>query len=198
MVQAWRQIGSWTALRHTTYGHLLVVKVLLVVAILIVASAGREVLRERVATEPDGRRQLLRGMWIEIVLAVVVLGVTSVLVTTAPGREAVAVAAVPRAHTLRASASNSRLGYAVVVQPAVPGANTVVVTPRARVAHQFLPTSLTGSVAADGTTPQVVRFTALADGRWVASVRLPKGDARLTLVGDDGTRTNTATTTVRM
>jgi putative copper export protein len=37
-IQGWRQIDTWWALWHTSYARLLVVKVLLVLAIVIVAS----------------------------------------------------------------------------------------------------------------------------------------------------------------
>ena len=41
VLQGWRQIGTWSAFWHTSYGRLLLIKVLVVVAIVIVASAGR-------------------------------------------------------------------------------------------------------------------------------------------------------------
>jgi copper transport protein len=47
VLQGWRQIGTWSALWHTSYGRLLVIKVLVVVAIVIVASTGRDTLRDR-------------------------------------------------------------------------------------------------------------------------------------------------------
>ena len=54
-LQGWRQVGTWSALWHTSYGRLLVVKVLVVVAIVIVASASRDTLRDRrLATAHEG------------------------------------------------------------------------------------------------------------------------------------------------
>lgn len=47
VLQGWRQVDTWSALWHTSYGRLLLIKVLVVVAIVIVASAGRDSLRDR-------------------------------------------------------------------------------------------------------------------------------------------------------
>jgi copper transport protein len=46
-VQGWRQVGTWSALWHTSYGRLLVLKVLVVVALVVIASATRDTLRDR-------------------------------------------------------------------------------------------------------------------------------------------------------
>jgi copper transport protein len=192
-VQAWRQIGSWWALRHSTYGHVLIAKVLLVVAIVIVASAGRDAVRSRMLTDPEGRRDLLRGLWTEAAIALGVLALTSVLVVSAPGREVEATTKVPTAHTVQASASSARLAYTIVLQPAIPGDNTIVVTPRARTTHQFLPVKLEGVATTPDGRSRTITFTPLPDGRWVAAAPLPDGSARLTLVADDGTGTDRAT-----
>ena len=54
VLQGWRQIGTWSAFWHTSFGRLLLIKVLVVVAIVIVASAGRDALRDRrLAHGPD-------------------------------------------------------------------------------------------------------------------------------------------------
>lgn len=51
-LQGWRQIGTWSGLWHTSYGRLLIIKVLVVLAIVVIASAGRDALRER---RPSGQ-----------------------------------------------------------------------------------------------------------------------------------------------
>jgi copper transport protein len=58
VVQGWREIDTWSALWHTSYGRLLLVKVLVVVAIVIVASAGRDALRDRRLARSDDEDDL--------------------------------------------------------------------------------------------------------------------------------------------
>jgi copper transport protein len=52
-LQCWRQIGTWSGLWHTSYGRLLIVKVLVVLAIVVLASAGRDALRDRRRSGPE-------------------------------------------------------------------------------------------------------------------------------------------------
>ena len=52
-LQGWRQIGTWSGLWHTSYGRLLIIKVLVVLAIVALASAARDALRERWRSGPD-------------------------------------------------------------------------------------------------------------------------------------------------
>ena len=192
--QAWRQIGTWWALVHSTYGHVLVAKVLLVAAIVVVASASRDAVRRRILTEAEGRRDLQRGLWIEAGMALGVLALTSVLVVSPPGREVQAASSVPVAHTVRARASSSRLAYSIVVQPAVPGDNTIVVSPRALADGQFLPVQLSGSATTGDGRAQTITFTQLVDGRWVGTAQLAKGTTQVTLVANDGTTTDRSST----
>jgi copper transport protein len=199
VVQGWRQIDTWWALWHTSYGRLLVIKVLVVVAIIIVASASRDLVRDqlvpsaraalphgpsRMAGEDAGLAELRNSIWVEVLLAGVVLAVTASLVVTAPGREAAAAARQPVARTVHVAAAGQHLTYSVVLQPALPGENTIVVTPRLVAPTGFLPFSVTGLVSGPGkVTPVQVRFTPLEDGRWVAAAPLSKrGSWTLNLV----------------
>lgn len=107
VVQAWRQLGPVSALWDTTYGRLLVVKVLLVVAMLGGAAASRAWVRTRpaVALSPGGPAAALspgpgatakgatsdltgirRSVAAEVAVAVLVLAVTAGLVESVPGR----------------------------------------------------------------------------------------------------------------
>ncbi len=177
LVQGWRQVGTLSALWDTTYGHLLVVKVLGVLAILIVASAARDAVRDRtvsgsVATVTD----LRTGVWIEAGLAVAVLVVTATLVVTPPAREAEAAANRPTAHTVQVDAAGPRIAYSVAVQPALPGENTIVVTPRRTGQTGFLPVSLDAAVrSVSGQTSTPLTLTPLADGRFVTTAQLSSG-----------------------
>ncbi|UDY24889.1 copper resistance protein CopC [Nocardioides sp. Kera G14] len=83
LFQAWRQVRSLGALADTTYGHLLSVKVGLVVVIVAIAYASRRSLRTSTTRSALGRTVLL-----EVVALVAVLGVTSGLVATEPAATA--------------------------------------------------------------------------------------------------------------
>jgi copper transport protein len=222
-LQGWRQIGTWSALWHTSYARLLIIKVLVVLAIVVLASASRDALRGRLARRPsevdltddfdlgatgspfDGMpdpfagqgnsrvavgvrptaalelieleeaeaehavREVRVGVLLEVGLAAVVLAVTSLLVVSPPGREAVAAAKVPQAQTIHLTATGTTVGYSVAMQPMLAGQNTVVVNPRLTAGSGLLPTSLTGTVRAAGSaTGARLTFTALPNGQWVA------------------------------
>jgi copper transport protein len=177
VVQGWRQVGTLSALWNTTYGHLLVVKVLGVLAILIVASAARDAVRDRTVSGGVATVTELRtGVWLEAGLAVAVLVVTATLVVTPPGREAEAAANRPTAHTVQVDATGQRLAYSVAVQPALPGENTIVVTPRRTTQTGFLPASIDAAVRPSGQqSSTTLTFTPLADGRFVTTAQLPSG-----------------------
>jgi copper transport protein len=83
LVSGWRQIGSIHGLTSTTYGRLLLTKVAVVALVLAGAAASRRLLRHPV----EGQQlapPLRRTVGIEVVLAAVVLGLTSMLVATKP------------------------------------------------------------------------------------------------------------------
>jgi copper transport protein len=95
--QSWRQVGSLDALGSTTYGRLLVVKVVLVAAMVAVAAASRrQVAGQPAAPIPVGaagrpgapptRRTLRRTVLTEAAIGVAVLAVTALLVNTPPAR----------------------------------------------------------------------------------------------------------------
>jgi copper transport protein len=109
-LQGWRQLGSVGAITDTTYGRLLVVKVLLVAAMLVAAAFSRRWVQRRLAAasarpeESDGGggavavagsasagderlavRALRRSVGAEVLVAGVVLAVTALLVNTVPG-----------------------------------------------------------------------------------------------------------------
>ncbi len=48
LLQGWRQLETWSAVWDTDYGRILFAKALVVVAIVIVASATRDILRQRI------------------------------------------------------------------------------------------------------------------------------------------------------
>ncbi|MPY96098.1 MAG: hypothetical protein GEV08_24465, partial [Acidimicrobiia bacterium] len=86
--QAWRQLGGLAALSSTTYGRLLVAKVVLVGLMVAAGALNRASLGDRAAGGDGLRRRVGRGAGGEVALGMVVLVVTSLLVNSPPGREA--------------------------------------------------------------------------------------------------------------
>ncbi|MGW4208042.1 CopD family protein [Lentzea sp. NPDC004789] len=84
-VLAWRLVGSVDALLHTGYGRLLLTKLVLFGGLLVLGFASKTWVdrRLRVAATTRG---LVVSVAAEAVLAVVVLAVAALLVTTGPGR----------------------------------------------------------------------------------------------------------------
>jgi copper transport protein len=94
VVQAWRQLGSLSALVDTPYGRLLVVKVVLVALMVGVAGLSRAWVRRRLAPAgapgagPADAAGLRRSVAAEVAIAVAVLAVTAGLVQAVPGDRA--------------------------------------------------------------------------------------------------------------
>ncbi|HEY7440615.1 MAG TPA: copper resistance protein CopC [Acidimicrobiia bacterium] len=193
--QAWRQTGTWASLWQTTYGHLLVAKIIVVCALVVAAYASRDVLRDRLVpalrvalgpgaarreAEPDDARELRNGVWVEAGLAIVILAITAALVNSQPAREAAA--ATPRTVTVHLSAPPMRFG--VAAQPALPGNNTIVVAPQlTRGSPPLLQVKariwLPGKVA-----PIPLAFAPLTNGRYAANVLIPfSGNWKLEVTG---------------
>jgi copper transport protein len=103
---AFRGIGTVHAIFHTTYGLLIVGKVVLLAAILVVANLSRRLVRRRtvayamtdavvaedvdVADDPVGTERLRRAVYVETVIAFAVLGFSALLVAQPRGKEALA------------------------------------------------------------------------------------------------------------
>jgi copper transport protein len=86
--QALIEVVTVTALLHTTYGVLLLLKVGLLAVVLAVAAVSRRAVQRRAAGNQSGVRGLRRSVLLEIAGAVVILGLASVLVQTTPARTA--------------------------------------------------------------------------------------------------------------
>jgi putative copper export protein/methionine-rich copper-binding protein CopC len=91
-VLAWQIVGSVGALFHTGYGHLLLLKLAFLAAVLLIAQGSRSWVRTRldIAVLLRGDRATVRpfvySVAAETGLVLVVLPATSLLVTSAPGR----------------------------------------------------------------------------------------------------------------
>lgn len=88
VVQAWRQVGELGALTGTAYGRLLLAKVALLLVILAAAAFSRAAVHSRLVRSEPRLVVLSRTVLIELVVAVLVLAVTSVLVGSTPARVA--------------------------------------------------------------------------------------------------------------
>ncbi|WP_246274083.1 copper resistance CopC/CopD family protein [Phytohabitans houttuyneae] len=95
--QSWRQVRTVPALLNTTYGQMLIAKVLAVLVILTLAAAARSWVRRqytisgrRAAAGPDPHQlyHFRRRVTHEVLLAVAVLGLSAALVTSEPASTA--------------------------------------------------------------------------------------------------------------
>jgi copper transport protein len=185
-VQAWRQIETWPALWQTSYARLLIVKVLLVGGIVVVASASRDILRRHVApairnvvgvgaawaeAPSDDVRRLRDAVWVEVLLAIVVIGVTAGLVNTEPAREALA--ATPR--TFSATVPADKVVFKVGVQPTVPGQNVIVIAVQTPDGKPAKVTGVTATLGLPGrVAPIPLTLAPTKDNkRFVASAAIP-------------------------
>jgi copper transport protein len=105
VVQALIEIGSVRALFDTGYGQLVLVKVGLLAGVLGVAGYSRLLVRRRSAPQLPGRMRRL--VFAELGVTLVVLGLSSVLVQTTPGRSAATEAAVTRQSDLAQTLNSS-------------------------------------------------------------------------------------------
>jgi len=134
VVQSIRQVGSFYALFHTSYGVTLLVKIGLVVVLVALGAASRRVvhggggvlrwaLPDRWSRRPAGtgvaRTRLRRSVLAELVIAVAVLGVTAALVNAVPAAQAVAQPFTYSVTTLGVQVNT-------IVSPAVVGPTNVV------------------------------------------------------------------------
>lgn len=127
---AWRQVGSFGALFDTTFGLLLVFKVDLVLLMLAGAWVARRWLARQLGATAKPKWAVLRkAVAIEAALAIAVLGVTTVLTDTEPGRtaherkQAAAAGPVSRSVPFDAGGTAGKGRLDVTVDPARVGPN---------------------------------------------------------------------------
>lgn len=90
-VLTWQVVGSFGALLHTSYGHLLLVKLAILALVLAAAQRSRTWVRNRLdlavlRCDAATVRPLIRSVALEACLVLAVLAATSLLVTANPGR----------------------------------------------------------------------------------------------------------------
>jgi copper transport protein len=155
-VQSWRQLGSLAGFQDTTYGRLLVVKVVLVAVVVVLGAMSRSRLRA-------GDRSLRSSVRAEAVLGVTVLAVTSLLVAADPAR------------TVEARAwDGERLVQGTVLQAVAAPARTGPVDFHVYVSDPTLGLTTRLAVAAElalpgkGITEVEVPLAAAGRGHWAA------------------------------
>ncbi len=119
---SWREVRELGALTPTAYGRELMAKTGLVVAMIALGARGRTWVRRYAGGDPAARpgvSRLRRSVALEAAIALVVIGVTAVLVETTPARTAFAPTFV--AHSTVAGG----LGVEVQVEPARVGVNAI-------------------------------------------------------------------------
>ncbi|MCU1346584.1 MAG: copper resistance protein CopC [Acidimicrobiia bacterium] len=79
--QGWRQLGSFGAITSSTYGRLLLIKVVAVGAMLLAAISSRRI---ALATDAEGIPPLRNPVTVEVLFGVVVFALTSLLVVAQP------------------------------------------------------------------------------------------------------------------
>jgi copper transport protein len=170
--QALVEIGTVSALTGTTYGQLVLVKVALLAIVLVVAAFSRRIVNRHFALTAQARtegleddvedeeeheedlvpikRNLRRGVILEVAIAAIVLGVTSVLVQTTPARSAEAAQNSP-AEPFSVTLTDKLFKLEVDIAPASTGLNTI---------HLY-------AFAPDGSGPQNV-------AEWKGTAALPE------------------------
>lgn len=207
--QAWRQVGSFGALTGTDYGTVLIVKLVVFAVLLLVAWMSRTALRDRIAlsadTDPHDEAgdpmtrdelevadrylagRLRRLVAVEVALAVVIFGVTAVLVNAQPARSE---DTEPFAELVDIEV----VMFDVLVTPAVAGLNDIHATTLTHAGAQqdvlemrmelSLPSDDIGPIVASsspGETGAEIQLRRLAPGHYAAfGVDLPiSGDWEL-------------------
>jgi copper transport protein len=191
--QGWRQVGSFGALKGTTYGRLLLVKLALVAVVVLVAAFTRDVVRQRLVLddepldsddvrEPlpvgpgaaladldfedraDTARRLRTSVAIEVFFLVAVLATTALLVNAAPARTAVN---APFAATV----PGKGLSFELLLVPARSGPNELHVTviKTNGVAANVLNLEAAFSNTAKGIAPIKVTLIKLGPGHYTSN-----------------------------
>lgn len=177
VVSALIEIGTPNALVNTTYGKLVLAKIGLVAVIAVAASLAR-----RLVLRGDGGR-IRKFVAVEVLVALVVLGVTSVLVQTTPARTAEAIAQQPViGPTFTATLDSSLYKLQVEIDPAQRGNNLVhlyAYTPDGQ-PLKVVEWKVTAGLPAAGVEPITVPTLKLTDNHVTGSVSLPApGDWQL-------------------
>jgi copper transport protein len=162
-VQGWRQVGSLGPLTGTTYGRLLLAKVALFLVIMGGAYVSRSIVQRRAAAAGPSLGVLRRSVGAEVLIAVVVLGITALLVNTVPAEDAYD-------PSFSAEVHGAELLARVEVDPAKAGPTDIAVDTLDHGGNPIEPVDVTASLSLPGRDigPLPVELTPDGTGHYVA------------------------------
>ncbi|WFE38739.1 copper resistance protein CopC [Micromonospora sp. WMMD998] len=179
-VQGLIEVASPAALVDTTYGRLLLAKIVLFALVIGVAAYSRALVRRRVAAGRPGAMR--RAVVAELVITAVVLGVSATLVQTTPARTASADVAGAQAGYFSATLNSPIYSLQVEVDPAETGNNSIhlyayTTDNRPQPVQEW---KVTAALPSAGIEPITVPLLPLSDNHATGEVSLPaRGDWQL-------------------
>ncbi|NBE81744.1 copper resistance CopC/CopD family protein [Micromonospora rubida] len=172
-VQALIEVATPTALVDTTYGRLVLAKIVLFVLVLGVAAYSRALVRRRTAA---GRpTPVRRAVWVELAITAVVLAVSATLVQTPPARTAGADVAGTQAGLFTTTLSSPLYSLQVEMDPAERGNNSLhlyayTLDNRPQPVEEW---KATAALPAAGIEPIEILLLPLTDNHATGEINLP-------------------------
>ncbi|PGH46264.1 copper transport protein [Micromonospora sediminicola] len=179
-VQGLIEVASPTALVDTTYGRLLLAKIVLFALVIGVAAYSRALVRRRVAAGRPG--SMRRAVVAELAITAVVLGLSATLVQTTPARTAAADVAGAPAGYFSTTLSSPIYSLQVELDPAESGNNSLhlyayTTDNRPQPVQEW---KVTAALPSAGIEPITVPLLPLSDNHATGEVNLPaRGDWQL-------------------
>ncbi|MFI7211897.1 copper resistance CopC/CopD family protein [Micromonospora maritima] len=181
-VQGLIEVASPKALVDTTYGRLLLAKIVLFALVVGVAAYSRALVRRRVAAGRPG--SMRRAVVAELAITAVVLGLSATLVQTTPARTAAADVAGAPAGYFSTTLSSPIYSLQVELDPAETGNNSLHLYAYTK-DNRPLPVQewkVTAALPSAGIEPITVPLLPLSDNHATGEVNLPaRGDWQLRL-----------------
>ncbi|WP_431874491.1 copper resistance CopC/CopD family protein [Micromonospora marina] len=200
-VQGLIEVAGVQALFGTTYGRLLLAKIVLFALVIGVAAYSRALVRRRVAAGRPG--SMRRAVVAELVITAVVLGVSATLVQTTPARTAAADVAGAEQGYFSTTLSSPIYSLEVQLDPAETGNNSIHLyaytkDSRPQPVQEW---KVTAALPSAGIEPITVPLLPLSDNHATGEVNLPaRGDwqVRITVrTSDIDQATVTATVPIK-
>jgi copper transport protein len=141
LYEAWRGIGTIHAIFSTTYGLLVVTKVVLFVGLIALGNLSRVAIQRRLGETSERSERVRRAVLVEIVLAIGVLVATSVLVAEPRGKEAIGI------REARPRAASAALGGGRTITVTVDPGKHGTITASVALSPGVEPQSVTGTAA---------------------------------------------------